>query len=254
MNSIILCEGFDDILILGYFIYKTSNNPKWFYNDKAIISENFKIPKMNNRNAKIEIYTRGNDKLAIWCVGGKDNFDFAIKTIHKFSTNFPEERFEEIIIFSDRDKDEIDTTITKIENMFKNYGWMVSLSNNKQNLFRYEIESEEYQVNLSPIIIPFDIEGALETILIAGIAGTSDEDNFVVDSAKQYIKNIFESGRLFSYLQHDRLKLKAEFSAVISITNPDRSTCSFNNLLTSHNWEEKPEIKRHFELIEEIFK
>jgi len=252
MNIIILCEGFDDVLILGYFIHKTSNDPKWFYNDKAIISEHFKIPY--KKGEKLEIYTRGNDKLVIWCVGGKDCFDFAIKTIYKFNTNFPMERFEEIIFFSDRDRDEIPTSISKIENIFKDNGWSVAVSNNKQNLFKYEIESEEYKVNISPIIIPFDTEGALETVLMAGIAETNDEDNFVVKSAKQYIKDIVESGILISYLKHDRLKLKAEFSAVISVTNPDRSTCTFNDLLLSHNWEEKPEIKRHLKLIEDICK
>lgn len=253
MNSIILCEGFDDVLILGYFIHKTSNTPKWEYNHKATISNNFKI-RIDKRNQILEMYTKENDKLAIWCVGGKDSFDFAIKTVVKFSTNFPQERFEEIIIFSDRDKDAIGTSIRKIEDIFNNYEWTVSLENNKQNEFRYEIESEEYRVNISPVIIPFEIEGALETILMKGIAETCHEDNFVVESAKHYIKTFVESGKLTKYLQQARLKLKAEFSAVISITNPDRSTSTFNTLLLSHNWEEKAEIKRHFELVGEIFK
>ena len=122
-------------------------------------------------------------------------------------------------------------------------GWTVSLSNNKQRLFKYEIENEVYKVNISPVIIPFDTEGALETVLMTGISQTNDEDDFVVESAKQYIKNIVDSGKLISYLQHDRLKLKAQFSAVISVTNPDRSICTFDNLLESHNWEEKTEIK-----------
>lgn len=251
MNSIILCEGFDDLYILGYFIYKISNN-QWVYNDKALLSDKFTIP--NRRNEKYEIYTRGNDKVVIWCVGGKDSFDFAIKTIHKFCTNFPKERFEEILIFSDRDKDEIVSCIEKINDLFNHFGWDVTLINNKQSLFMYEIDNEEYKINISPIIVPFDSEGALETVLMAGIAETNDEDNFIVVSAKEYIKNIIDSGNLTRYLQHDRLKLKAEFSAVISITNPDRSTSTFNTLLISHNWEEKPKIKEHFQLIEEIFK
>lgn len=254
MNSIILCEGFDDVLILGYFIHKISNTPKWIYNVNVKLSDNFNIPIKNKRNEKCEIYTRENDKLAIWCVGGKNKFDFAIKTINKFNTNFPKERFEEIVVFSDRDQDEIHITIEKIENMFKDYGWIITLINNKKNSFEYIIDYEQYKVNISPIIIPFEKEGSLETVLIESIAKTCNEDNFVVESAKLYIKNIVESGKLTNYLQHSRLKLKAEFSAVISITNPDRSTGSFNNLLLSHNWEEKSEIKKHFGLIEEIFK
>jgi hypothetical protein len=121
-------------------------------------------------------------------------------------------------------------------------------------LVKYVIENERYTMNISPIIIPFETEGALETILMAGIAETNDEDHFVVESAKKYIREITESGTLTSYLQHDRLKLKAEFSAIISVTNPDRSTSTFDSLLLSHNWEEKPEVRKHLNLIEGIFK
>ena len=39
------------------------------------------------------------------------------------------------------------------------------------------------------------------------------------------------------------------FSAVISVTNPDRSTATFNTLLMSHSWEEKEEIKKHFGIL-----
>jgi hypothetical protein len=252
MNSIILCEGIDDVLIIGYFIYKTSNLPKWEFNEKAVVSENFKF--LNRHGDKYEKYTRGKDKLVIWCVGGKDCFGDAIKTIHKFNTNFPNERFEEIVIFADRDKNDIDSSIKKVEDFFKIYGWEVTLENNKQNNFGYERENEKYNVNISPIIIPFDTEGALETVLMEAIAGTNDEDKFIVDSAKQYIRDIIRSGKITRYLQHDRLKLKAEFSAVISVTNPDRSTGAYNDLLMTHNWEEKDDVKKHLKLIEKIFK
>lgn len=254
MNSVILCEGLDDVLILGYFIHKVSGGLKWIYNNNATISDNFTFPLKNKKRENQEVYTRENDKLFIWCVGGKDSFDFSIKTIYKFNTNFPNERFEEILIFSDRDKDEISTAIMKIQDLFKSNGWVMQLSNNKQNPFQYEVDGEEYKVNISPIIIPFEIEGALETVLMTGIADTCEEDRFVVDSAKKYIKEVTESDKIATYLKRDRLKLKAEFSAVISIINPDRSTSSFDKLLMSQNWEEKTEVKRHFELLERIFK
>lgn len=254
MNSIILCEGLDDVLILGYFIHKVSSGSKWIYSDSATISNNFNFPIRNKKRENQEIYTRGEDKLLIWCVGGKDSFDFPIKTIYKFNTSFPNERFEEIIIFSDRDKCEISTSVLKIEGLFKSNGWLMTLANNKQNSFRYEANGEVYEANISPIIIPFETEGALETLLMDGISDTCDEDRFVVDSAKEYIKRAIDSGKIATYLQRDRLKLKAEFSATISIMNPDRSTASFDKLLMSQNWEEKAEVKRHFELIERIFK
>lgn len=254
MNTVILCEGFDDVLFLGYYIHKISNYPKWIYQPRAKISDNFSLPLRNERSEKQEIYTRGRDKLLIWCVGGKDCFDFAIKSIYKINTTFPLERFEEIILFSDRDNEDVITTVLRIQDLFKNNGWNILLENNMRNLLQYVVENESYDINISPIIIPFDKNGALETILMDAIAETSQEDEYVVKSAQEYIDNIINSKRLTKYLQQHRLILKAKFSAVISITNPDRSTSTFDKLLITHDWETKDRVKTHLNLIARIFR
>lgn len=41
-------------------------------------------------------------------------------------------------------------------------------------------------------------------------------------------------------------------SSVISITNPDRSTALFDQVLMSWNWEEKDAVRRHFETIRQL--
>lgn len=135
MNNIILCEGFDDVYILGYYIYKTSNKPKWEYNNKVILSENFSLPKIDPRNQKIEYYVRENHKLVIWCVGGKDNFNDALKAIYTFNTSSPNERFKEIIIFADRDERSIDDCVKNLSQEFTDLGWNMELTNNVQNVF-----------------------------------------------------------------------------------------------------------------------
>lgn len=258
MNSIILCEGFDDLWFLGYFIHKTSNAPKWDYGDgKGIVSENFQLPKIDKRRQKIEVYQRGGDRLAIWAVGGKDSFEFPISTIRKFNISFPDERFENIVIVADRDTDDISKCIKNLETMFELVGWDLFLENNKKIPLTYKDDFNEgnYSTNIVPIIIPFDANGALETILINSIASSGkSEDAFVVEAAKKYICDIISSGNLSTYLQHERLKIKAEFSAIISITNPDKSTGLFNDLLMLYDWETRDEVKKHFEIIENIFK
>ena len=61
---------------------------------------------------------------------------------------------------------------------------------------------------------------------------------------------LINGGKIQKYLQHERLRLKAEFSSAISITNPDRSTSLFDTLLTTHSWEEKDIVKKHFNMFD----
>lgn len=42
MRSLILCEGTDDVLILGYFLHKTLG---WWFKPKARFAEKFNLPK-----------------------------------------------------------------------------------------------------------------------------------------------------------------------------------------------------------------
>ncbi|HBN85552.1 MAG TPA: hypothetical protein DDZ89_17110, partial [Clostridiales bacterium] len=74
----------------------------------------------------------------------------------------------------------------------------------------------------------------------------------IVDEAIGYVDRLLHSGEIKKYLQHDRLVLKAKFSSVISITNPDRSTALFNTLFMSFPWEEKDEIIKHFSLLNDM--
>ena len=87
MRSIILCEGFDEILIIGYYLYKTKG---WLYQKDGSFSQLYSFPKLHKRNQLIEVYKKNNDLLAIWCVGGKDSFELAFKFIKKTNFNHPE--------------------------------------------------------------------------------------------------------------------------------------------------------------------
>lgn len=85
------------------------------------------------------------------------------------------------------------------------------------------------------------------------ISESSEEENYIVNEANKYIEGFFiPEVKLNKYLKHQREILKARFSAVISVTNPDRSTATFNTLLMSHSWEEKEEIKKHFGILNRL--
>lgn len=121
------------------------------------------------------------------------------------------------------------------------------------NSWNFESEGENYTTGIIPIILPFDEQGAIETLLMKAISESSQEEKYIVDEANKYIKSFFiPEAKLKRYLIHEREVLKAKFSAVISVTNPDRSTATFNTLLMSHSWEEKEEVKKHFQLLNKL--
>lgn len=250
MNSIILCEGFDDVFILGYYLFKTSG---WKREKDGKVSDLYDFPKVNFRNQIIEVYRKDKDSLAIWGIGGKDSFEKPFKFLKKINELHPQEGFEQIFILSDRDSFEIEDCLKIIEARMKECGLNVgNLQNNKQNEFCYEVENEIFQLYIIPVIIPFDEAGALENILLSAIQETGEDEKYIVEEAKKYVDSLIFSGELKKYLQHDRLILKAKFSSAISITNPDRSTALFNTLLMTHPWEEKQEIVKHFKILNEV--
>jgi len=247
MRSLILCEGHDEVYFLGYYLHKTDG---WFYYENEELSENYDLPKNKARNQIIEVYKKGNNSVAIWGVGGKDNFTKSFKFLEMVNHRNPEFGIEQVFVFLDRDDTEIEECLVVMGNKMRDCGLPVGdLKNNQCNAFRFEIEDETYQLNVIPVIIPFDEKGALETVLLDAIASVDDEGKFVVQGAKSYIDGFLKSGRQAKFLRKKRLEVKAEFSAAVSITNPDRSTVKFDTLLMSHPWEEMEIIRRHFGIL-----
>ena len=243
MRSLILCEGIDDILILGYFLHKTLG---WRFEPKARFSEKFDLPK----DQHIELYLKDNDVVAIWAVGGKDSFQSAFRFISTINCSHPEEGVNKVFIFKDRDTEDIDKCLIDLRDKLDKYDIGLSeLRNGEENKYLYEIEDEMYSLDIIPIIIPFERVGALETVLLQGIEESGVEESYIVKCADEYIDEILASGRLHNYLKHEREQLKARLSAVIAITNPDRSTGTFDKVLMSWEWENVPAVKRHFEAI-----
>jgi len=254
MNSIILCEGLDDVFILGYYLHKSIPEPKWVYKPNEKISSNFVLPIKDKRSQTAEVYVRGNDKTVIMNVRGKDSFTEPLSEIIKINNHFPLERFEKVYIIRDKDTDSIQDVIEGLQSFLNAKGWNINLSNNTicSGSYTSTKDEEQYTIQVVPIIIPFDKDGAVETILADAIELDGEEEKLIVQRAKEYIGLLVESGKITKYLNKERLKVKAVFSAIISATNPDRSTALINSLFMTHEWEKKKPIKDSFQLLEKL--
>ena len=184
MRSLILCEGLDEVLILGYFLFKTQG---WYYNPEAVFAETYSLPKIDSQNQVLEVYTKDEDVLAIWAVGGKDSFDKAYKFIARINEQHPEQGINKVFIVTDRDTGDIQSCLENIREKMNLYGLNISdLNNTQQNQYMYEVEDETYCLDIIPVIIPFDSNGAIENVLMAGIAEKGEEERYIVDSANTY--------------------------------------------------------------------
>ncbi len=103
-----------------------------------------------------------------------------------------------------------------------------------------------------PIVLPFEEQGAIETVLLNGLA-EKKEEAIIVEEAKKYIFNVENCSKVTKYLKHNREKVKALFSATMAVINPDHSTRKTNEILVSHEWEKTKEVNRHFALIRSAF-
>lgn len=212
-------------------------------------SELYDLPKVDRRHQGIETYQRGNQRTAIWCVGGRDSFQQALQRLRHLCEMHPEDGINQIFLVSDRDEKEAAETLASFEKSLADLGWAVKLKNHQMAEAGYRVEEEPYRIGICPILIPFDEAGALETVLMRAIAELGSEEAYIVEAAKEYVKTVKDSGNLRKHLRHSRQVLKAEYSAVISITNPDRSTAVFDTLLMTYPWEKSTVMEENFGMI-----
>lgn len=241
MNSIILCEGIDDLWFVGYYLNKVAG-----WDDYSNHEKFWKLyqPHPLSRKQHIQFFSKNDDCVAIWSVSGKDSFSSAISQIRGFANDYPDNPPDSIVIIRDRDRDSEEDILSSIEAAFDH---RVSLSNKTTTAYLEVPEVSDANMLVTPIIIPFNGEGAIETLLIESIRAQGTEEAVVVNEANKYIDSLLSSEVVKArYFKHERLILKSRFSAVIAATNPTHSTGSFQDVVLSCPWESSAHIKEYF--------
>ena len=258
MNSIILCEGNDDLWMLGYFLHKACNT-NWIYIQDKTISDNFILPK-DTRRSKSEVYTNGVDKIVIHSVGGKDSFRKTIEFVSKINDYYPNERFQQIVIVRDRDNDSEEEILQDLEKYFENYQGdnyklqsKITLKNKENVSVKYTSKETEYTFNIAVIVIPFDSEGALETMLTKAISNKGKEESVICDLANSYVDKYLNIFKVSKYLSGNRDEIKAKFSSLMAIINPTSSTDTMNNIFMEFEWEKSAYICDNLKILKELF-
>ena len=254
MRSLIICEGVTDSYVLQSYLEKTEN---WKFANKDDLPRYYEdLPDSIGENPKFITCKKGDDYVDICAVGSDTRIDEGFDFLYKTNLNNPKFSIKQVFIVIDRDEREIEDRLKKIMSDARRFNIKIDkLQNDKSNEFTLAFGNKERQLNVVPMIIPFDDFGSLETLLLNSIGEKSDENECVVELAENYIDSYtisFPNKKKRKYLLENGLIAKAKLSAAISLTHPDRTEVPFRNLVLSHNWEEYDSIKKHFKMLNEL--
>ena len=241
MNTLILCEGATDAILLSYYLQKVS---AWSYTRKAPAGLDI---KSFSANETVNWYKRGDDNLLICGVGGKDNFKrFFHQTLK--GPIIHAGAFEKIAVITDRDNRETPAIISSIISAFsglfpavENRRWM---KNRSSDAFEMVKDRE-----ILLLIIPEAQAGALETVLLDAISEDRYDKN-IVDLCRSFVASMrTEADR---YISNDRLQLKAELGVTWAIQYPEKVFSLINEVIQEVPWETYETLRECFKPLEEI--
>ena len=244
-TNFILCEGVTDQILISYYLIHQSG---WTYFKLNHNKKNINIAHIND--SAIEWYSRGDNYLGIWPVGG-NNFSKQLETIIA-RCSLGNNSIKKLVVITDHDNEEAETKRPESLNA------VVSGCLGKKI---YPFSSGEWKK--SSIIDDFTIKSDLETLyLLVPTSGNGALETFVLEAISEnntYAKEVIEQVRLFikyfhsdKYLTHQREKIKAELSVSISIFSPDKAFHTMDEYLKSIHWEDYKEFNIQFQELEKI--
>jgi len=245
--NIILCEGKTDAILISYFLITVH---KYSYSKKEIV----KLPIEKN-NEEVNWYSKEAHSLAIWAVGGYDRLKQCLAAVIERNESEMRSayRFDKIILMLDRDTRIDEQLLTDISVWFQEskirYKAKIKFDNWIECAMTLKkMPTEDYRIDILPLVIPPEGEGALETFLLNSLRDNSDEDKSVINESRQYIQKIQD----VSYLKKKRFREKACLGAVLSVFSPDWVFSDINDRICSVRWEEIHKINKGFQNFERL--
>lgn len=241
MNSVILCEGSTDAILLSYYLNKVSG---WEFCKKA--PEHLDI-KQSEFNQSVNWYKKGDDRLLICGVGGKDVMSSFFKD--KLASPMRNSNaFSKIVLVLDRDDKNIAFIEDHASNLFKP---IVTEMKNDLWVDNAYVDSFGIQKKVLSLLIaiPTDQQGALETIMLEAIA-ENPYDAAIVKSAGDFVDLIQKSAS--RYISNNRLKLKAHLGVTWAVQYPEKVFKLINEQIQSVSWEKSEVLRKCFHQLENI--
>lgn len=257
-KSAVLCEGRDDLWFISYYLLKTAG---WDNQDAKKLWKTYQVSvpdkwKVSSEQSASDTWNvnylkKNEDTAVIWSVGGKNAYQKPIKTLLTFNEKYPDDPVDSIVIVRDRDN-QTDEAIFQEWTAQSYFPEQLALENRlSTDYVLTSRDGRDVSVHVTPVIIPFREEGAVETLLMNSTRESGEGGAEIVRAAKDFVESLSacDSVREAGYLRGQRMILKAKYSSVIAITNPDHSTGQFQDMVMACEWEKHSTVREHFEVI-----
>ena len=241
MNSVILCEGSTDAILLSYYLNKVSG---WEFCKRA--PEYLDI-KQGEFEQSVNWYMRGGDRLLICGVGGKDKMS-SFFNAKLASPMIKSDAFSKIVLVLDRDDKNTASIEAHASNLFKP---IVTEMKNDCWIDNDYVNAFGIQKNVSSLLIaiPTEQQGALETLMLEAIA-EDPYDATIVKSAGDFVERMQKSAS--RYIPNNRMRLKAHLGVTWAVQYPEKVFKLIDEQIRSVSWEKSEVLRNCFRQLENI--
>lgn len=245
MNSLILCEGKTDCILLQYYLEKVHS---WIRGNKS----DFHVANKSWSN----FFTKGGNSLIIsetkGCSRLVEGLITAIKRNENAAPGSSDEFFDKIIIFTDNDEeDTVANLISDIQDKIQETSATFVAQIQKDTWNRGTVQSikGKREFEFYAMFIPFDENGALETYLLNSVGNNDAYDKVIIDKGNVFVDTIDPDEK---YLNQRRLKTKAKFDVYFSIRTAADQYAERQSILKSVTWENYDTIRTDFKVFDEL--
>lgn len=244
MNSVLLCEGSTDYVLLQYYMRKA-----YLWKDDRNRQEG--VFKIENDQESRKLFC-GEHILTVASAGGcsrlKKGLEQALNRNRFASGSNP--AFDHIVIITDRD--EVGTEeefVGKVQEVFRGFAvcHTEDICNNKWTKCEMKNDmGEMLSFSFLLMVVPFEEEGAMETFLLNAIAKESQYDRSMIEACNEFVERADPERR---YLSGRRLVTKAKFDTYFSIRTAASQFRERQNILKGIKWEEYTVLQEAFQLL-----
>lgn len=251
MNTLIICEGPSDQILLSYYLCKRYNL-SW-KKDLDL------LPGMPPGTPQPALYANDEHSLVIMPAGSVTQLAHTLRcALDTLKKNTPAWTFSNLILLFDHDSDKESTQLlSDFSSSVRSFS-PTAADLRPQVLMACEIElafGEFLTLNLMPLPLPEHGDGALETFLFNELSQHSENELLCAESSA-FIERLLElkaQGCNFPYLHTRRLQVKAPLSVFFAVFSPERVFEKMDCLLRSIPWEEYLKHNRAFRLFDRFF-
>lgn len=249
-QSIVLCEGETDQIILSYYFEKL------FHYHYA--SELPKILNVNPQAEFVRLYMRSEDKdeVVIWAIGGRNLFRDALNEVLEANMTNAESVYSKVLVILDHDSDRETKQIwDQLDGVLNSFGIDATFSNDQWTTVEQKIEFGDPPIPLKllGLAIPQDEDGALETFLLKALS-EQEGNKYLAEQSKKFVHDLLEhQEELNSYLSKKGLQVKAPLAVFFAIASPHHIFREMKAILKSVSWEKYKTIQTGFKLLDEAF-